>query len=270
MAQDEVTEELVERALAGEQAALEQIVRSLERPIFQIAVRMLRNQQDAEDATQEALLRVVTRLGQYRAESRFSTWAFRIAVRRVLDQRGVSGASFERFAADLADGLDPNAAERIEDAIDLRKLKTRCSRALLQCLDRDHRIAYILGEILELPSADAAAILEIEPATFRKRSSRARAQLTQFLGHECGVVNPQAPCACHRRLQRARERGRLQPSELDVPLSDLVRLRSQISQLSELHRAAHFYRADADTLLTPDFVAKMRATLARFDHTEVS
>src|SRR5262249_5983223 len=121
----EITHEQVLHALDGDRQAVVEIVRAFERPIYNIALRMLLHPHDAEDATQESLIRIVTRLGQYRAEASFSTWAFRVAVRRILDfreQRGDPTFSFSAFEADLADGRDDDAVERAEDAILHRQL----------------------------------------------------------------------------------------------------------------------------------------------------
>ena len=78
---------LVTLAADGDARAVTEIVRALSRPVHAIALRMLLDRSDAEDAAQEALVRVVTRLAQFRGESAFSTWAYRIAVRRILDFR---------------------------------------------------------------------------------------------------------------------------------------------------------------------------------------
>jgi RNA polymerase sigma factor (sigma-70 family) len=261
----EVTAELVTRAAEGDRRAVEEIVRSLQRPLYNVALKMLLDRQDAEDATQEALIRIVTHLTQYRAEARFSTWAWRIAVRRILDFRDQRAAaarfSFTGFAADLADGLDEHAVERTEDAVLYRQLKLLCSRAMLQCLDGDHRIAFILGELCELSSQEAAEILAVEPATFRKRLSRARALLSDFLGRHCGVVNPDAPCACHRRLDRAISLGRVDRARLEVKDGDLSALRAQLATLPQLQRVTAFYRSDGNVDSKRDFVTTLRAML---------
>src|SRR5437868_15351041 len=104
LAMSEITPELVARATAGDGDAVSEIVRALERPFYNAALRMLSDRQDAEDATQEALIRVVTRLAQYRGDAQFSTWAWRIAIRRILDVRAGRAPQlrFDDFAADLA------------------------------------------------------------------------------------------------------------------------------------------------------------------------
>ena len=260
----EIGPDLVTRAAEGEADAVASIVRALERPLYNLALRMLHDPGDAEDAAQESLIRVVTRLAQYRGESKFSTWAWQIAVRRILDAKARRSITFEALADDLADGRDDTAVERAEDAVLLRQVKTLCGRAALQCLDDDHRVAYILGEILEVASPDAAAILDVDPATFRKRLSRARAALTEFLHRECGVINDAAPCACHRRLDRARQLGRVRPDAVDAVASDLVQLRKQLATLPLTERVAASYRADPDAQSRRDFVAAVRALFGQF------
>jgi hypothetical protein len=130
-----------------------------------------------------------------------------------------------------------------------------CGRALLNCLEADDRIAYILGEIMELEGPEAAEILGVPVATFRKRLSRARERLREALSANCGVVNPAAPCRCHRRLARATELGRVAPgvASTDAPL-DVVALREKLSHIGEAVRVAAYYRADPTSKPRRDLV----------------
>ena len=72
-------ESLVERAKEGDQNALEELVRHIQDPVYGLALRMLSHPADAEDATQEILVKVVTHLVSFRQESAFTTWVYRIA-----------------------------------------------------------------------------------------------------------------------------------------------------------------------------------------------
>jgi RNA polymerase sigma factor (sigma-70 family) len=262
----DVDPSLVIRAADGDGGAVTEIVRALERPVYGVALRMLLDRGDAEDATQEALIRIVTRLAQFRGESSFATWAYRIAVRRILDfrEQRAAAARFtsDEFAADLADGLDEDAVERAEDAILHQQLKLVCSRAMLQFLDGDHRIAFVLGDLLDVPSGVAAEILDLDPATFRKRLSRARATLTEALGRHCGVIDERAPCRCHRRLDRAIALGRVDRDHLEVDHGGLVQLRQTIKNLKDAQRVTAFYRDEPELTSRRDFVATVRALLA--------
>jgi RNA polymerase sigma factor (sigma-70 family) len=265
---EEITLPVVQRAVAGERAAMEQIMRSIERPFFNLALRMLLSPAEAEDAAQECLLRVATRLSQFEGASRFSTWAWKVAVHRIIELKRKSLLTMEEFSADLADGLEVEAPERTEDRVSLGELKMGCGRALLNCLEADDRIAFIVGEILELEGPEAAEILDLPAATFRKRLSRARERLREALASNCGVFNPAAPCRCHRRLARATVLGRIAPGakSTDVPL-DVGLLRERLKGIEEAMRVAAFYRADPSSKPRRDLV---RAALEPFTATRVN
>src|SRR5215210_7595490 len=95
-------EDLGRRALDGDRDALDALVRALQGDIYRLAQRMLWNREDAEDATQDILVRVVTRLAQFDGRSWIKTWVYRIAVNYLLDVKKSSverlHLSFERFA----------------------------------------------------------------------------------------------------------------------------------------------------------------------------
>lgn len=262
---DAITTEVVRRAVDGDKATLEKVLGALERPFYNLALRMALQPHDAEDATQECLIRVATRLSQFDGRARFSTWAWRVAVRCILDFREGSlrrpMVTFEQFGAELADGLDLEAPERADDGIILGELKMRCGRALLQCLDGDHRIAFVLGEILEFEGPEAAEILDIDAATFRKRLSRARERIQSALAANCGVVNPDAPCRCHRRLERARQLGRVPPGQATEKPLEVAALRTRLAGIDVAMRAAQYYRADPSSQPRRDLV---RAALEPF------
>ena len=265
--------DVIRRAAAGERDALYALLRALQNPVFDLAVRMLRHRADAEDATQEALLRIVTHLGQFRGEARFSTWAWRIAVNRILDLSRERAAAvptdFEAMRVDLESGREPEAPERTEDAVLLRELKVQCSRAMLQCLGPDERVAFTLGDLLGLSSEEAAEILGIERPAFRKRLSRARAALQQFLSTECGVYNPDAPCRCHRRLSRALELGRVVPGRLEVSEGGLPEVRQHLAAIGEARRVTAFFRSDPSVESRRDLVDALRLQLERLGTPEV-
>lgn len=69
-------ETLVGRSREGDRASLERLVDHIQRPVYNVALRMLWHPEDAQDATQEILIRVITHLGSFRGDSRFLTWVF--------------------------------------------------------------------------------------------------------------------------------------------------------------------------------------------------
>lgn len=163
----------------------------------------------------------VTRLESFRGDSRFRTWVYRIACNQLLTLRRQRmeehSLSFEEFGEDLARGLADDSL-RVEGDADrnllLEEVKIGCTLAMLMCLDRNHRLAYILGEIVELDHREAAEVLEITPAAFRKRLSRARSSITSFMISRCGLANPANACRCRRRVAPAIQLGRVDPANL--------------------------------------------------------
>ena len=178
-------EDIARQALDGDREALDGLVRALQGDIYGLALRMLWNREDAEDATQEILVRIVTRLSQFDFRSRLKTWAYRVAVNYILDVKKSAierlHLSFERFAEDLDEGLQPAAPDDTEHSLLIEEVKVACTLAMLQCLDRPHRLAYVLGEIMELSGPEAADAWrsrrrssESDSSTRARGSSRSR------------------------------------------------------------------------------------------------
>lgn len=261
-----IEDAVVQRAVAGDAAAVDVLVGTLQAPFFDLARRMVLDPADAEDASQEALLRVVTHLAQFDGRARFSTWAWRIAVNACLDARArryrLPVLSDEAFGADLADGLDADAPERTEDAALLTEVKIGCGIAMLSILDGDHRAAYVLGDVLELDGDEAAEVLGIEPAAYRKRLSRARSRIARSLQAWCGIAREENPCRCHRRLGRARALGRVSGSP-PAPALDLPALREQVRRMEALRAATAYYRADGELRPRRDLAERVRELLVR-------
>lgn len=201
----------IQAAIDGDKKALERVVRAVQDRVHRLAMRMLANPEDAREATQEILIRVVTKLSTFRGESSFETWVYRIASNHLLTVRkGMAGLTFEAFEADLHGGLSDTP--EADDTVMLNELRMACTMAMLLCLDVNHRLAYVLGDILEMDHTEAASLMDIAPATYRKRLSRARADVQTFTARVCGLANPAARCSCPRRLPAARAMNRLPPA----------------------------------------------------------
>lgn len=211
-------------AQQGDRKALEAIVREVQGRVHHLAMRMLVNPEDASEATQEILILVVTKLSTYRGESAFSTWVYRVAVNYLLSAKKIRdrdpGLRFEMFRADLETGLSTTAVASPEDKVMLNELRISCTMAMLLCLDLKHRVAYVLGDILELDHVEAAEVLEISKENFRKRLSRARGEVVAFTSKSCGLANSKAKCSCPRRLPAAVAMGRVRSDRIAYALKD--------------------------------------------------
>ncbi|MFA6967961.1 RNA polymerase sigma factor [Bosea sp. (in: a-proteobacteria)] len=246
-------------AREGNRAALDAVVRAAERPVFNLAVRMLANRVDAEDATQEILVKIITNLGSIRDVEAAGAWAFKIACRHLVHERR-SGAieamrlSFEGFATDLETGLSPlsdHGLNEIEAKLAIDEVKIGCTLAMLVCLSRELRITYILGDIFEVTDTEAAEILEIDPAAYRQRLRRARGAVTGFVTKSCGLVSESVPCRCQRRVGQALRVGRIAKGQSDLraespSVPSLDEIRSRIGLLERGRASAALMRSNPD------------------------
>lgn len=266
-------EQEVVRAQEGDRAALEFVIREVQKNVYQLAMRFLWHPQDAEDATQEILIRVITGLGSFRGESGFTTWVYRVASNALLTLRKqrleLQSLSFEQFSEDLAHGLSDSHL-RVEDNLShimlLEEIKIGCTLAMLQCLDREHRLAYILGEIMELDHVQAAKALEITSATFRKRLSRARASILSFMKSHCGLINPENACRCHRRVDTAIALGCVDSSQLLFASSQqhakqFPQVLFEIRQLEETRRIVALYQSHPEAKASEGFIIWLKKLL---------
>ncbi|MCH6257486.1 RNA polymerase sigma factor [Puniceicoccaceae bacterium K14] len=217
-------EKLVTQAVGGDKTALEGAIAAIRDDVYYLALRMLANPEDAADATQEILVKVVTKLSSFRFDSSFKTWVYRVATNCLITQKKrlekYAGLTFEMYKADLESDLQsPDAfKERPDYPVLLNELRISCTMAMLLCLTPPYRIAYILGDILELSQGEASSILEISKENYRKRLSRARKEVVEFTSKSCGLKNDCAACSCDRKLTGSINRLRIKLG--NTPLAD--------------------------------------------------
>ena len=260
-------EDLARRAVDGDRDAVEQLVRELQGDIYGLALRMLWNREDAEDATQEILVRAITRLGQFDFRSKLKTWVYRIAVNYILDVKKSPvermQLTFERFSEDLAEGLSSDGPTDAERSLLTEEVRVGCTLGMLQCLDRPHRIAYVVGEIMELPGPEAADVLEIMPDLFRKRLQHSREAIVAFTRAHCGLASETAACACHRRVPAALRLGRVREEALDFAdrAASYRDTRAFVRQVEEARWALQVHRSSHPKSSTIDFARRLVAAL---------
>ena len=184
---------LIEQATAGDKTALETVLTGVQDLVFNLSLRMLGTFHDAEDASQDILLKVMTHLSSFKGEGTFTTWVFRIAVNHLNDYKKHMFAqfplSFEFYGDDIRNGKIqdvPDLTQNVEKAILAEELKLSCTNVMLQCLDPESRCIFILGTMFRVDSRIAGDILGITPAAYRQRLSRVRKKMADFLSEYCG------------------------------------------------------------------------------------
>jgi RNA polymerase sigma factor (sigma-70 family) len=183
---------------------------------------MLYHPQDAEDATQEVLVKVLTRLSSFEGRSSFRTWLYRIVVNHLLNVRRSRvedpAISFRLYGEELdktpdLEPLDPKANSPDANLL-VTEAMLACTSGRLLCLDREQRLAYILGAIFAASDTVAAEVLEITTENFRQRLARARRDLRNFMNDKCGLVNQANPCRCAKKTRGFIQAGHVDPENL--------------------------------------------------------
>jgi RNA polymerase sigma-70 factor (ECF subfamily) len=196
--------ELVQRAKQGELAAFEALAARYERRVYSLALRLLRQPQDAEDVTQQALLSALEHLDEFRQEAAFGTWLMRIATHAALKvlrkRRGLPTVSLEQATEPSpADETIPHpefiADWRESPAVlaERHEVRRLLDEALDQ-LDEKHRLVFVLRDVEGFSVKETAEALGLTEANVKVRLLRARLQLrerlTRVLGDETRRVPP--------------------------------------------------------------------------------
>jgi RNA polymerase sigma-70 factor, ECF subfamily len=188
--------ELVRRAKAGELPAFERLVSRHERRVYALALRMLRQDQDAEDITQQTFLDALEGLPGFREEASFGTWVLRIATYAALkiirkrkgldvvslDAATDSGGESDGFAHPeyIADWRE--SPQRLVEHQETRRL---IEEALTE-LDEKHRIVFLLRDVQGLSVRETAGALGLTEVNVKVRLLRARLQLRERLTRSLG------------------------------------------------------------------------------------
>jgi RNA polymerase sigma factor (sigma-70 family) len=269
---------LVSRIREGDRDALEMLVMRHQAWIYNIVLRMVYHPQDAEDVTQEVLIKLLTKLSTFEGRSSFRTWLYRIVVNHVLNMKRARAEAvewtFAKYGQELENAPDMEVPDQASVPADVRLLieeaRITCTSGMLLCLDREQRLVYVLGEIFGVTDAVGAELLEMSRDNFRQKLSRARRDLHSFMQQRCGLVNRANPCRCAKKTQAFMEAGYVNPRNLLFAKAHMTRVREIAPKTNEdidaldvayaaIHRDHPFQRS-------PDFVAALRSLLgqARF------
>jgi RNA polymerase sigma factor (sigma-70 family) len=252
-------DELVPRAVGGDRAALADVMSAIQDDVYALSLRMLWHPADAEDAAQEILVKIMTRLATFAGRSSFKTWVYRVASNHLLTTRRSRAEARQLTFADFARGLEAGlgvVAEDPEALLAVEEVKIGCTHGMLLCLDRDYRLAYVLGEIMMLSAQEIALIMGGSELAARKRLSRARQSMDRFMSDYCGLAEPSRPCRCEKQVRAARARGNIVPGEW------LFAGKRRVQDLEALRIAATVFKDDPAFAAPEALAARVRALLA--------
>jgi RNA polymerase sigma factor (sigma-70 family) len=211
---------LVQLAKEGDKQALQNLVLRHQVFVYNLALKMVRNIEDAEDLAQEVFIKAITALAKFEGKSSFRTWLYRITVNHFLNTRKRTAEikifDFETYFNSIDNipvyEIDEQQQAEWSDAIE--ELRISCTAGMLLCLDRKQRLIYILGEMFEMDHQLGAEIMGISPGNFRIRLMRARNDLYNWMNKRCGLVNTANPCRCAKKTKGFIEAGVVDPLHL--------------------------------------------------------
>lgn len=268
--------ELVQLSVKGDKAALEKLIKKHQDYIYNIALRMVFNPDEAKDVTQEVLIKIITKLSSFEGRSSFRTWAYRIVVNHVLNMKKSMGemqhadnfAGYGKIIDNCPDGDFPgDSSYSVDSKILVEEVKISCMFGMLLCLDREQRLVYTLGGLMGISDAIGSEIMEITKDNFRQKLSRARKDLHSFMNNKCGLVNKENPCRCSKKTKALVEIGYVNPDNLRFTRSYYFKMdkiaERKTNELSsvldtecnELFRTHPFEKS-------PDFVISLRKILS--------
>ena len=235
---------LINQALKGNKKALENLIKKHQNWIYNVAIAMVSDHNDAADITQEVLIKLITKLGTFKNESNFRTWLYRIAKNHFLNmKRGkyeTKSISFDEFG----EGLDQfpseslsNYSYEVEDKILVKEAKISCMKGMLLCLDREQRMIYIIGELFEFTDTIGSEIMEISKENFRVKLHRTKTQLYNFMDNKCGLVNKSNPCRCARKTAGFIKMGFVDPVNLHFQKNTIANINNVIDKKVETYQA---------------------------------
>ena len=211
---------LVEEVLLGNKASLNSLIQKHQPFIYNIAWKMVGDTMQAEDLTQEALIKIISNLGTFKGQSAFRTWAYRIVWNHFLNEKKKTNAMFPDNFEDLgshldkAPSIDISFEEQEEKKEAIREVRLQCLSGMLLCLTKEQRLVYILGDVFDADHNIGADIMSVSKDTYRKKLSRARKDLHNFMKNKCGLVDKANPCKCHKKVTIALDRGMVDAKNL--------------------------------------------------------
>jgi RNA polymerase sigma-70 factor (ECF subfamily) len=174
---------------SGADLTPERVFREYAPRVYHLARRMLGNESDAEDVTQEVFLQVVRKLNTFRGESSFPTWLHRVTVNAALAYRQKRAGREERRVPDPLELFDADGRHgaqvkrwsvRPEQTV-LAKEQHRVIENAIAHLPEQFRHVYVLADVEQMPNAEIAGVLHLSVSAVKSRLHRARLMMREYL-----------------------------------------------------------------------------------------
>jgi len=182
----DVEREIIERVLGGDKNAFEGLVLENQKNVYNLALKMTRNEEDALDVSQEAFVKAYRQLRNFRGDSRFSVWLYRLTYNLCIDflrrkpKTNPVSLSYDDDSGDIAPLEIPDLRSLPEDSTIRSELRKTISDSINE-LPLKHREVIVMREISDMSYDDIATTLKINVGTVKSRLARARLKLIDIL-----------------------------------------------------------------------------------------
>lgn len=176
---------LIEKSIQGDVASFEKLIVKYNRYVYNIAFRMMGNEEDAKDMSQETLIKAFKAIGQFKMEASFSTWLYRITINVCKDELRKRKETVLSYDAELADESTLKDIIRDDAANPIliyEKIELKASiETALSKLSEDNKSVVVLKDLLGYSYEEIGEILQIPIGTVRSRLNRSRSALKNIL-----------------------------------------------------------------------------------------
>lgn len=188
---------IITRVLDGDTNAFEALVIENQRQVYTLALKMLGNEEDAYDLSQDAFIKAFKNLSKFRGDSKFSVWLYRLTSNLCLDflrsrkRRPTVSTSFANDEDEERELEIPDERFSPEGVLEKNELR-RSVNAALESLPEDYRQIIILREINGLSYDEIAEVLSLELGTVKSRIFRARKKLCSIISKDGNLLDRSA------------------------------------------------------------------------------
>ncbi len=169
--------------------------------VSSICRRMIKNEEDAKDAAQEAWAEIIKGLPAFKGASKISTWIYTVTYHAAMRYSQNEKVYSTRFLRSYfhGDQLEVPCYIDYDKDIWIKEMCDKCLTGILHCLDAESRMAYLFKDMVQLSYQNIGIILDKDPVAIRKIVSRSRRKLKNFLEDECILYNPNGKCKCRMK-----------------------------------------------------------------------
>ncbi len=218
----------------------EEITKEYRGLVSAVSHRMIQDPEIAKDAAQEAWMEILKSLKTFKGESKISTWIYAIASRVILRQAKNEKVYSTRYLSEyFRNGERESPFEQEADKRRwVKEMCDKCLTGILHCLSNQDRLLYVLYDIAGLSYRELSMIVDDQESTVRKKISRSRKKLHNFLNEECVLFKPDGNCSC-----------RMKKHVVGVDLT------SEYRKLKKTVKDIHFFRETRQILAIKDHLA---------------